>query len=195
VSFDTLISDREVRPMPDVALEQYRSALLLLARAQLARQRLPDASASDLVQKTLLEAHRDRERFQGQTEAELFAWMRKALHHNFLDACARARAGKRAADCTVREADLTQSFAGLDELLVAPDTSPSERAARGEELTRLAEALEQLPPQQREAVLLKHIAGLTLAEVSERLGCTPTATAGLLYRGRQRLQELLGEQP
>ena len=46
---------------------------------------------------------------------------------------------------------------------------------------------------QREAVLLKHMAGFTLAEVSERLGCTPAATAGLLYRGRQRLQELLGE--
>jgi RNA polymerase sigma-70 factor (ECF subfamily) len=165
--------------MPDVSLERFRSALLLLARAQLARQRLPDDSASDLVQNTLCEAHRDLERFRGQTEAELFAWLRKALHHNFLDACNAARAGKRAVERTVREAELTQSFAGLDELLVAPDTSPSERAARGEELTRLARALEQLREenrQQHEAVLLKHLAGLTLVEVSERLGCTPKAT-------------------
>ena len=58
-------------------------------------------------------------------------------------------------------------------------------------LKRLAEALEQLPGPQREAVLLRHVAGLTLKEVSARLHCTPAATAGLLYRGRQRLQELL----
>jgi RNA polymerase sigma-70 factor (ECF subfamily) len=179
--------------MPEDNLEQYRSALLLLARAQLARQRLADVDASDLVQQTLLEAHRDRDGFHGQTGAELFAWLRKALHHNFLDTCARAQAGKRDLDRKALEADLTQSVIGLDELLVAPDTSPSERAARAEELTRLAEALEQLPVQQREAVLLKHIAGLTLKEVAERLSCSPGATAGLLSRGRQRLQQLLGK--
>jgi RNA polymerase sigma-70 factor (ECF subfamily) len=179
--------------MPDRPLEKYRSALLLLARAQLARQKLADMDASDLVQQTLLEAHRDRGRFQGHTEAELFAWLRKALHHNFLDACAKAQAGKRDAGRHALEADLTQSFVGLDELLVAPDTSPSERAMRCEELTRLAEALEHLPGQQREAVVLKHLAGLTLQEVGDRLGCSPAAAAGLLYRGRQRLQELLGD--
>ncbi len=174
-------------------LEQYRSALLLLARAQFARQRLADVDASDLVQQTLLEAHRDRGHFHGQTEVEWFAWLRKALYHNFLDACARAQAGKRNAGQRALEADLTQSFIGLDEFLVAPDTSPSNRAIRNEELKRLAEAIEQLPQQQREAVLLKHIVGLTLAEVGDRLGCSPPATAGLLYRGRQRLQELLGD--
>jgi RNA polymerase sigma-70 factor (ECF subfamily) len=179
--------------MSDDGLGRYRSALLLLARAQLARQRLADVEASDLVQQTLLEAHRDRPRFAGRGDDELFAWLRKMLHHNFLDACARARAAKRDAARKQLEADLTRSFAGLDELLIATQTSPSEAAVRSEQLTRLADALEQLPEQQREAVLLRHIAGLTHKEVSERLGCTPAATAGLLFRGRQRLQELLAE--
>lgn len=60
-----------------------------------------------------------------------------------------------------------------------------------EQVIQLAEALEQLAEQQREAVVLKHLSGLTLKEISERLGCTPAAAAGLLFRGRQRLQELL----
>jgi RNA polymerase sigma-70 factor (ECF subfamily) len=171
--------------MADGDLESYQSALLLIARAQLARQQLDGVDASDLVQQTMLEAHRDWDQFKGQTEAERFAWLRKALYHNFLDACARARAGK------VQEADLTQSFIGLDELLIAPDTSPSERAVRSEDLTRLAKALDRLEERQRQAVLLKHIAGLTLKEISERLHCSPAAVAGLLYRGRQHLQELL----
>jgi RNA polymerase sigma-70 factor (ECF subfamily) len=166
--------------------------LLLLARVQLARQKLADMDASDLVQQTFLEAHRDRQRFLGSTAEELFAWLRKILHHNFLDACAKARAGKNDIARKVLEADLTQSFVGLDELLVAPLTSPSERALRNEQLTQLAEALDRLPEQQREAVVLRHLAGLSLKEISQRLQCTPAATAGLLFRGRQRLQEMLG---
>ena len=174
-------------------LGRYRTALLLVARALLAGQRLADKDASHLVQDALLEAHRDRASFAGQTEQELFAWLRKILHHNFLDACVKARAAKYDVSRKTLEADLTDSFAGLDELLIAPDTSPSERAAREEELTRLAEAIERIePPQQRQAVILRHIAGLTLREVSEQLGCSPAATAGLLFRGRQRLLELLG---
>jgi RNA polymerase sigma-70 factor (ECF subfamily) len=180
--------------MSDGGLERYRSALLLLARAQLARQRLADMDASDLVQQALLEAHRDRRHFAGRTDEELFAWLRKILHHTFLDACEHARAGKRDAARRALEADLSRSFVGLDELLVAPQSSPSERAMRAEQLTRLAEALERLPAPQCEAVVLKHVVGLTLKEVGERLGCTPAAAAGLLYRGRRRLQELLGVQ-
>src|SRR5207249_3542509 len=107
------------------------------------------------------EAHRDRPRFDGRSDEELFAWLRKMLHHNFLDACARARAAKRDAAREQLEADLTRSFAGLDELLIATQTSPGECAMRSEQLTRLAEALEQLPEQQREAVLLRHVTGLT----------------------------------
>jgi RNA polymerase sigma-70 factor (ECF subfamily) len=186
-------SPSEISAMSDRDLEQYRSALLLLARAQLARQRLADVDASDLVQQSLLEAHRDGPHFTGRTAEERFAWLRKILHHNFLDACAKARAAKGDIARKVLEADLTASFVGLDELLVAAQSSPSERAMRNEQLTRLAEALEQLPEQQREAVLLRHIVGLTLREVGERMQCTPAATAGLLYRGRQRLQEILGE--
>lgn len=177
--------------MSNASPEHYRSALLLLARAQLGRQRHLDVDASDLVQQTLLEAHRDRERFTGHTPEELFAWLRKILHHNFLDACQKARAAKCDVARKVREAELTESFVGLDELLVESATSPSEQAMRGEQLSQLAEAIEQLPEQQREAVVLKHLAGLTLKQISDRLGCTPAATAGLLFRGRQRLQELL----
>jgi RNA polymerase sigma-70 factor (ECF subfamily) len=180
--------------MPDNGLEQYRSALLLIARAQLARHQQLGLEASDLVQKTFTEACRDVKQLRGGTDAERFAWLRKILHHTFLDKYDHKRAGKRDLARQALEADLTGSFAGLDELLAAQQTSPSERAVRNEELTRLAEALEQLPEDQREAVTLKHLVGLTLAQISERLGCSCAAVAGLLYRGRIRLQELLAQE-
>jgi RNA polymerase sigma-70 factor (ECF subfamily) len=180
--------------MPDNDLERFRSALLLLARAQLGRHQQLGLEASDLVQQTLLEACRNVDQFRGGSDAERFAWVRKILHHTFLDEYDRKRAGKRDLARQALEADLTGSFAGLDDLLAAEHTSPSERAVHNEDLTRLAEALEQLPPDQREAVTLKHLVGLTLAQISERLGCTQSAVAGLLYRGRLRLQELLEQE-
>jgi RNA polymerase sigma-70 factor (ECF subfamily) len=172
-------------------LERYRPALLLLARIQLARHQRLGFDGSDLVQDALFEAHRDREKFRGRTDAERFAWLRKILHHTFLDRIARDGAGKRNLGRQALEADLTGSFAGLDELLAAVQTSPSERAVRNEDLTRLANALEQLPEDQREAVTLKHLGGLTLAQIGERMGRTHAAVAGLLHRGRIELKKLL----
>ena len=180
--------------MPDNGLEQYRAALLLLARAQLARHQRLGLEASDLVHQTLLEAWRDRKQFRGDTDAQRFAWLRMILHRTFLDEYDRRRAGKRDLARQALEADLTGSFAGLDELLAAQQTSPSERAMRNEDLTRLAEALEQLPPDQREVVTLKHLVGLTLEQISQRLGFTSAAVAGLLFRGRIRLQKLLAQE-
>jgi RNA polymerase sigma-70 factor (ECF subfamily) len=180
--------------MPDNGLEQYRSALLLLARAQLARHRQLGLEASDLVQQAFVEAYRDVKQFHGRTDAERFAWLRKILHHTFLDEYDRRRAGKRDLARQALEADLTGSFAGLDELLAAQQTTPSERAVRNEDLTRLAEALDQLPPDQREVVTLKHLVGLTLVQISERLGRSPEAVAGLLFRGRIHLRELLTQE-
>jgi RNA polymerase sigma-70 factor (ECF subfamily) len=180
--------------MPDNGLERYRSALLLLARAQLARHRRLGLEASDLVQQTFEEAYRDVKQFRGGTDAERFAWLRKILHHAFLDEIDRQGAGKRDLARQALEADLTGSFAGLDDLLAAQQTSPSERAMRNEDLTRLAEALEQLPADQREAVTLKHLVGLTLAQISERMGRTQEAVAGLLCRGRIKLAKQLAQE-
>ena len=57
----------------------------------------------------------------------------------------------------------------------------------------LATAVASLPREQQQAVLFKHCHGLSLAEIASRMEKTPTAIAGLLRRGMQRLRELLAE--
>jgi RNA polymerase sigma-70 factor (ECF subfamily) len=180
----------DARALFEARLERYRSGLRLLARALVQRHRLDD-DPSDLAQETLLEAHRDLEQFRGNTEQELSAWLRRILRNNIRDACAKANAQKRGRGRVISGADLDLSFNGVEELVTAPDSSPSERAAREEELYRLAEAIECLPEQQRQAVSLKDLAGLSLRDTAEQMNVSPAALAGLLYRGRQRLHELL----
>jgi RNA polymerase sigma-70 factor (ECF subfamily) len=57
----------------------------------------------------------------------------------------------------------------------------------------LRDALWQLPEEQREVLVLRHIAGLTPGEIAERLGKTEGSVHGLHHRGRGALQAALRE--
>jgi RNA polymerase sigma-70 factor (ECF subfamily) len=87
------------------------------------------------------------------------------------------------------EAELERSASRLEGLLAADQTSPSERAVRGEELLRLAQALAGLPEDQRRVVELHYLEGLPVAVVADRIGRTRPAAVGLLFRGLKRLRE------
>jgi RNA polymerase sigma-70 factor (ECF subfamily) len=176
----------DARTLFEARVDRYRSVLRLLAGSLLQRYRCHE-DPSDLVQQTLYEATRDLGQFRGSTEQELSAWLRQILRRNVLDVLR-----KRGKGPVIREADITSSFKRTEELVTAPDSSPSERAAREEELCRLAEAIERLPEQQRRAISLKDLSGLSLLETAKEMGVTDAALAGLLYRGRQRLHEMLG---
>jgi RNA polymerase sigma-70 factor (ECF subfamily) len=57
----------------------------------------------------------------------------------------------------------------------------------------LREALGRLPDDQREVLVLRHIAGLSPTEIARRLGKTEGAVHGLHHRGRGALQSALRE--
>jgi RNA polymerase sigma-70 factor (ECF subfamily) len=57
----------------------------------------------------------------------------------------------------------------------------------------LAEALLQLAEDQRRAIELHHLQGLSLANAGERLGRSREAVAGLVFRGLKNLRTLIAE--
>jgi RNA polymerase sigma-70 factor (ECF subfamily) len=180
--------------------EGYRDYLRLLARVQLSPRLQAKVDASDIVQQTLLEAHQCRDQFRGQSEAERLAWLRAILAHVLAAAARRFSAGARDLGRERSlEVELALSAPRLEGLLAADQTSPSERTVRDEDLLRLAHALACLPPDQRQVVELHHLKGLALAEVAALMGRSRPAVAGLLFRGLNRLRELLpdraGDEP
>jgi RNA polymerase sigma-70 factor (ECF subfamily) len=178
----------------DPAPERLRGYLLVLARAVLGPQAKGRLDPSDIVQQTLLDAHRTRDQFRGRGEADMAAWLRRLLACNIVDALrALGRAKRDVARERSIEADLEQSSARLGACLAADQTSPSQAALQHERAIRVAQALATLPPAQRQALILRHGHNLPLAEISRQLGRSPEAVAGLLKRGARALRDILDE--
>jgi RNA polymerase sigma-70 factor (ECF subfamily) len=180
-------------PPSDWRLERYRPLLRLLARQiQLDPRLRRRLDSSDLVQDALLKAHMGLDQFRGTTEAELIAWLQAILKHVVLDAFRRESAQRR--DPAVEQSLHTvveESSARLQALLVSRELSPAEGVERHEVLLRIAASLDQLPQDQRDAVVLRDMMGTPVVEIAERLGRTEKSVAGLLQRGRRWLRELL----
>jgi RNA polymerase sigma-70 factor (ECF subfamily) len=175
-------------------LERFRSYLLLLARVRLDPVVRARVGASDVVQPTLLAAHRERGQVRGRTVGEQAAWLRQILARQLASAARDLRRDK----CDVaRErplrAALDESASRLEAWRAAEQSSPSQHAERHERAVRLAEALATLPESQREAVVLRHWHGCSLAEIGERLGCTTAAVTGLLHRGLRNLRKQMND--
>lgn len=178
------------------AIERFRGYLVAIARLQVAARPWVAArlDASDLAQQTLLKAHAARGDFRGGSPGEMAAWLRQILTRTLANELRAHGQAKRAVGAEqAPDADLDASSCRLDAWLAADQTSPSEMAVKGERATALAAAVEALPADQREVVLLKHCHGLRLAELAERTGRTQAAVAGLLRRGLESLRESLRE--
>ncbi len=185
-------------PLIDTNLEdnirKLRPVLLTLAEALISGTYRDELEASDLVQQTLVEAHEHAKLLETFGDGQFFAWMRTALRHNVLDAVKQLNSKKQNVHRKVRAADIEDSFIRLDQLLVADETSPSQLLQRNEQIAEMLAAIQQLPDQQRKAIILKHLRGKSLNEVAETLESSESAVAGLLHRGRAQLVASLEDQ-
>jgi RNA polymerase sigma-70 factor (ECF subfamily) len=174
------------------ALESYRSYLRLLAGLRLDPRLRRKVDPSDLVQLTLLKAYEASERSPVVEEAQRAAWLRQILARTMADEARRYSRGKRDAGLERSlVAALDESSVRLEAWLADDRSSPSQQAIRHEQFLALAEALDALPEDQRQAVERHHLGGCPVAEVAVQLGRSRASVAGLLRRGLKALREHL----
>lgn len=182
-------------PQHDRELARFRDYLCLLTRMQIRQPLQAKLDLSGVVQQTLLEAHQAWAQLDGRSEADQAAWLRRALANNLADALRKLRTARRDVGRERSlEQDLEQSSQRVDAWLAAEQSSPSQQAMHHERSLRLAEALAALPENQRRAVELKHLNGLSLVETAAQLGCSTSAVVGLLHRGVEKLRVLMREE-
>jgi RNA polymerase sigma-70 factor (ECF subfamily) len=175
-------------------LESYRNYLRVLARTQIDSGLRVRLAPSDLVQETLLEAHRDFAQFAGTTEQELMVWLRRVLVRNLADQVKHHKRGKRnwQRQESIEEL-LDRSSAAVEYALATGISSPSARAAAREQGARLADALARLPEDYREVIILRNLEHQKFEEVARKMGRSTGAVRMLWVRALEKLNQMLGE--
>ena len=179
-------------------LSVYTQYLKTLANQQLDRRVRQRVSPSDLVQDTLLEAHRDFPNFRGNTTAELVSWLRRILIHNLIRASehhlhTEKRDARREISLQRLAANLGSVDSPLEVALRSPIGSPSADLRGQEQVSELDRALSTLPKEQRQVVMMRHLEGLAFSEIAERIGRTSGACRMLWLRAMDDLREKLQE--
>jgi len=163
----------------------------VLARLNLARQVRRKVDPSDVVQETLIKAHESVCQFRGRSDRELAAWLRRILVRSLHDAVRGFRRAKRDVALEISLQKAVDDSSARIETLAADQPSPSDQVLRRERLLQLADALADLPEDQRQAVELHHLKGCSLADVASQMGRTSASVAGLVRRGLVALRRNL----
>jgi len=190
-----LLSEARAGDLPQLGrlLERYRHYLRVLARIEIGRRLQAKVDASDLVQETLLEAHKHFPRFEGNSEGQFSAWLRQIMAATLANLL-RHYCGTQARDIRLERdlaISLDQSSALLDRGLVDPGSSPSPQANRDEQALRLAEVLAALPEDYREVLVLRHFEGLTFPDIAARMDRSLDSVEKLWVRGLAQIRRLM----
>jgi len=136
------------------------------------------ADSEDVVQEAFVKAYRSQSSFRG--EASLGTWLRRIVTNEALDFRRRARGRGRE-----RRKVIATAAGGDDQPSrgPAPETTASER----ERAAAVRAAIDELPEDQRQVVLLKEIEELSYREIAEELGLPIGTVESRVIRGRVRL--------
>jgi RNA polymerase sigma-70 factor (ECF subfamily) len=174
-------------------LEAYRNYLRLLARLEVGRRLQAKIDASDLVQETFLQAHRAFPEFRGASETEVLQWLRRILASR-LSKTIRHFCGTQRRDLQL-ERELGRSSRALQRVLAISQTSPSQGVVRREEAVLLANAVERLPDDYRDVIVLRNLRGLRFNEVAQQMGRSRDSVQKLWARALDKLRLEMGGPP
>lgn len=162
----------------DAAAARALTARLLPVVLAYASRLLRDrAEAEDVAQEAMIRLWRIAPDWR-QGEARVTSWLYRVVTNLCTD---RLRAGRR------RRAD------ALEDVPEPADGAPDAEGAMiaADRQGALQAALASLPERQRQAVVLRHLEGLTNPEIAEVLGVGVEAVESLTARGKRALQALL----
>jgi RNA polymerase sigma-70 factor (ECF subfamily) len=134
-----------------------------------------DEEARDLAQDVLIRLHKGLRRYQ---EGNFEGWLYRTTVNAFRD---RLRKRKR-----LREDVLPDEPPGMRTSVVV-----EEAIAQSELHEVVQKAIVRLPPEYREAVVLRDLEGRSYEEISEILAIPPGTVRSRIHRGREQLRQLL----
>ena len=138
------------------------------------------AEAEDVAQEAMLRLWRVAPEWR-QGEAKVSTWLYRVVCNLCTD---RLRGRRRASSVALDDApEVADAAPGIEQALI-----------EGDRMRALATALAALPDRQRQAVVLRHIEGLSNPEIAEVMQIGIEAVESLTARGKRALAALLSGQ-
>ncbi|MEP6816447.1 MAG: RNA polymerase sigma factor SigM [Marmoricola sp.] len=150
----------------------------------------PD-DAADALQDAMISAFRRAETYRG--DAQVTTWLHRIVVNACLDRIRRAKV--RAVQALP---DDLEEYAARGDVLAADPasgagTDPEAAAERSELRSQVLAALDELPPDQRSALVLVDMQGYPVEEAARILECPAGTVKSRCSRGRARLAGILGD--
>jgi RNA polymerase sigma-70 factor, ECF subfamily len=177
----------------EVQLERFRPYLRFLVRVSWDPRLQAKCDPSDIIQQTLLQAHDGLEQYRGSTRQELAGWLRQILANVIRDRQRHFNRGKRDVDRETSLVDLLAQSSRRMAGFPADNQTPGRQCEVNERALRVASAMEKLPEDQEQALVLHYWHGNTVGEIAEIMGRSSSSVGGLLYRSVKQLRGLLGD--
>jgi RNA polymerase sigma-70 factor (ECF subfamily) len=145
-----------------------------------------DDDARDVCQETFLRILKKSHRFRDGSRYS--TWMYQIALNLCRD---RARRAKRWSRLIAQRSELPDRPAGP---VAGSGADPARSVERREKATALQRALDRLPPEQREVLVLKEFEGLKFREIAEILGCPESTVKSRMYYGLSGVKSALAGQ-
>jgi RNA polymerase sigma-70 factor (ECF subfamily) len=134
--------------------------------------------ADDLAQDAFVRAFRNLHRYD--RERPFFTWLYTVALNGIRNHLKKRKRQERGDAESAAEGDEAEDTPGMEE-----------RLDEARDAERLDRALRRLPAEQREALVLRFYQGLSLEETSEVMGVSLSAAKMRIYRGLERLKQIL----
>ncbi len=169
-----------------VLVERHQGRLFRLA----ARVLRDDDLARDAVQDAFLKAYVSLRRFEGRSS--LYTWLYRLTLNVCLDMQRRSKS-HRLQEWT--DGQTSDGGSAVEPKPAAgtepPASGPDAELERTQIRQRITAAIDELPPEARETLVLREVDGLSYSEIAETLGIPKGTVMSRLHYARKRVQKLL----
>lgn len=171
-------------------IEPYRKYLLMIANDGLDDAWRAKMGASDIVQETMLKAQQHLPQFHGEEEVEFKAWLAKILTNDIRKTRRHFQTRKRNTQKEINIQDQSAVARGLVDRHLTPGTD----AAKQEKQRALQAAMSSLSSEQRQAIEMRSLKGMSFEEIGEALGKSNEAARKFWARSVETLAQRLKQQ-
>ena len=139
--------------------------------------------AKDITQEAFVKAYDKLESFR--LDSSFYTWLYRIAHNRAIDFIRKQKRRKQ----TSFEEEIAKRDAAIAE--IHHQDSPRRTIERRELYDRIMDAMDQLPPEQKQVVLLRELEGLAYKEIAEVMDIPEGTVMSRLYYARKKLQGML----